>query len=153
MRERACDGFWYGKRKKNGSKNHVSLTSDYLAGANAAGARFADAQPVVMTHGGPHKLMSVHVPPLRDGSAAPSPPPPPTDPAVSLTAAGGELLAVAKFSGYATPEAVAAARAALQAALAADGVAVDGDGFRVAQYGPLFTLEERTNEIMLKCKL
>lgn len=144
---------WEQKKKWIKKTSSSLFLPDYLAGANAAGARFADAQPVVMTHGGPHKLMSVHVPPLRDGSAAPSPPPTPNDPAVSLTAAGGELLAVAKFTGYATPEAVAAARAALQAALAADGVAVEGEGFRVAQYGPLFTLEERTNEIMLKCKL
>ena len=125
----------------------------YLAGANAAGARFADAQPVVMAHpgeAGGGKMMSVHVPPLRDGSPCPSPPPAPTDPSVSLAATGGEVVAVTKLTGYATPGAVDAARSQLAAALAADGVTVvPGSGFRVAQYGPLFTMEERTNEVML----
>ena len=132
-------------------------TPDYLAGANAARSRFADAQPVVMAHPGPgggDKRMSIHLPPLRDGAPCPSPPPTPVDPGVKLTAAGGEVVAVAKLRGYATPDAVKSACASLEAALAADGVAVvPGSGFRVAQYGPLFTLEERTNEVMLSVRV
>ena len=98
--------------------------------------------------------MAVHLGPLRSGAPCPSPPPPPTSPDVSLAVAGGELVAVARLAAqYATPAAVAAAVSTLKGELAADGLVLAGEaaggGFRVAQYGPLFTMEARTNEVML----
>ena len=100
------------------------------------------------------KTMAVHLGPLRSGAPCPSPPPPTTSPDVSLAVAGGELVAVARLAvQYATPAAVAAAVSTLKGELAADGLALAGEaaggGFRVAQYGPLFTMEARTNEVML----
>lgn len=72
------------------------------------------------------------------------------------TRAGGELVAVLKFEGYITPDAAEAARKKLLAALAADGVSLAeaeaGGLFRVAQYGPVFSLSTRVNEMMLKIK-
>ena len=97
--------------------------------------------------------MSGHRPGIDAGAGAP-PPPAPTDPSVRLDAGGGDLVAVSRFEGYATPDAAAAARDALAAAVAAPGsglaVAEEGAGaFRLAQYGPLFTMETRVNEVML----
>jgi len=141
----------------------------YGAGANAAQATSpAAAQPVVMwfsalTDASPSpsspasasapadKRMTLHV--VGAGAPGAGPPPAPTTPGVSLDVAGGEALAVARFEGYATPGATAGALAALLAALAADGVrlspAAAGGAFRLAQYGPLFTMETRVNEVQV----
>jgi hypothetical protein len=135
----------------------------YGAGANADGWRApVAAQPVVMRFSSrpgtsasaqTEKRMTLHI--LgADASPGSRPPPAPTTPGVSLDVDGGPpLLAVARFEGYATPEATTAALDALLAALASDGLALApeaaGGAFRLAQYGPLFTLEQRVNEVQV----
>ena len=134
----------------------------YGAGANAdAVTAPAPAQPVVMwfssladataspaTAG---KRMTLHV--VGAGAPGAGPPPAPTTPGVTLDVAGGEVLAVARFEGYATPDATAGALGGLLAALEADGVglapAAAAGAFRLAQYGPLFTMETRVNEVQV----
>ena len=63
----------------------------------------------------------------------------------------------AQVLGNITPEVATGARARLAAALAADGVRVHEDdeagGFRVAQYGPMYSLKPRKNEIILRVTL
>ena len=84
-------------------------------------------------------------------------PPAPTDPAVSLTVAGGELIAARQFEGNATQGACEACHKQLLAALARDGLALaeaEAEGyFRLAQYGPLHSLSTRVNEIWVAVKL
>jgi hypothetical protein len=76
---------------------------------------------------------------------------------VRVSVAGGEAVAVRRFSGYITPATAEAARQQLLAALAADGLKVADDEaggkFRVAQYGQVYTLEERLNELLLRIQL
>jgi hypothetical protein len=136
----------------------------YGAGANAAAAVApAAAQPVVMWFSGRpgsaapgadavDKRMTLHI--LGAGAPGAGPPPAPTTPGVTLDVDGGPpLLAVARFEGYATPDATLAALDALVAALKADGIALAPDAaagaFRLAQYGALFTLETRVNEVQV----
>lgn len=66
------------------------------------------------------KVMRVRISP-RDPAAAAQPPPAPSNPAVGLDIAGGEIVAVVRFEGNATPEVAAAQRRRLEAALAAGG--------------------------------
>lgn len=162
--------------------------ASYASGANEAGARFAESQPVVMhfppgtamkVSGGDSpaeesqepKVMSLHIGPrlskkTTEGSGSETPssssssetPPLPTREGVRLAARGGELVAAARVPAqYATPEAALAAVAALQAALQRDGLKLcdrDARGaFRLAQYGALFQLEERVNEVQLRVEL
>lgn len=98
-----------------------------------------------------HMELFVALPP---GQA--QPPTPRPDSGVSLRVGGGEPLAVLPLVGNVTPEAAAAGRAQLEAALAQDGLAVlpePGAPFRIASYGPLFSLAPRLNELMLRVQL
>jgi hypothetical protein len=136
----------------------------YGAGANAAGTVApAAAQPVVMwfpsrpggsgsgSGAAAEKRMTLHV--LGAGAPGAGPPPAPTTPGVSLDVGGGEVLAVARFEGYATPDATLTALDALTSALAVDSLRLTPDAqagaFRLAQYGALFTLETRVNEVQV----
>lgn len=126
----------------------------YFDGSNAAEARIPATSPLTMRYapapGGLAKRMELFVPPVPGAL-----PPAPSDGSVVLEAAGGELLASLSVPGSVTPEVAAAARARLAAALAADGLRVsDEEGaFRVAQFGPLFSLAERRNEVLLAVAL
>lgn len=153
----------------------------YSSGANEAGARFAAAQPVVMHYppgtasssspsassssSSEPKVMSLHIGPQltkkkksSDETPSDETPPLPTREGVRLSARGGELVAASRVPAqYATPEATLAAVEALALALKRDGLKLcerDGRGaFRLAQYGALFQLEERVNEVQLRVKL
>jgi len=67
--------------------------------------------------------------------------------------ASSELMAVITFTGNVTPQVADAAKARLTGLLARDGVtsadAATGE-FRVAQYGQLYSLLPRKNELWLK---
>ena len=146
----------------------------YQDGANAARVRFGFTQPVVMTyHPDGRKTMAMMVGARRggggnsggggddggsgSGGGGAAALPAPTDAAVRLGVAGGEVVAVRRFSGYITPATAEEARRALLAALERDGLKVAepeaGGLFRVAQYGQVYTLEERLNELLLRVQL
>jgi hypothetical protein len=98
-----------------------------------------------------HMELFVSLPPGQG-----KPPTPRPDSGVSLRVGGGEPLAVLPLFGNVTPEAAAAGRQQLEAALAQDGLAVlpePGAPFRLATYGPLFSLAPRLNELMLRVQL
>lgn len=101
--------------------------------------------------------MRVHIVPRGAAGEPGALPPAPGDAAVRLAVAGGEVVAARQFEGNATKEACEACRAALAAALARDGLALaepEAAGFfRLAQYGPLHSLQTRVNEIWLAVKL
>ncbi|PSC69851.1 SOUL heme-binding [Micractinium conductrix] len=96
----------------------------YMSGKNAAEARCRETQPVVMCYPveGPKRMRIYIVPRGGSGGEAGALPPAPTDPSVSLTIAGGEVVAVRRFEGNATQEACERCRAALVAALQRDGL-------------------------------
>ena len=162
--------------------------ASYAAGANEAGARFAESQPVVMhyppgtakvaaavaaaeaTGSQEPKIMSLHIGPRLSKKAKSSSssssesesaetPPLPTREGVRLAARGGELVAAARVPAqYATPDAALAAVEALSAALRRVGLRLHSErdargAFRLAQYGALFQLEERVNEVQLRVEL
>jgi len=124
----------------------------YLDGDNEAGARIPAPQPVIMTYPpGGAKSMQLFVPTPKEGQ-----PPLPLQAGVSLAVAGGEALATTEFTGYATKEAADKAKRELIAALEADGFPVsgaEGGVFMIAQYGPLFSLSTRVNELLIPIKL
>ena len=132
----------------------IERLARYFDGTNADGVRYASTQPLFMWHGGPSKLMRLRVGRPADGSSpSPGPPPAPlSDAGVSLTVAGGHAVAVITVPEQnVTPSVAASYLAALQAALARDGVSVSDPGvFGVAQYGPLYSLADRHNEILVQ---
>ena len=101
--------------------------------------------------------MQVHVVLREPAADAGALPPAPLNPDVSLAVAGGEVVAARRFEGSATQEACERCRAQLVAALQRDGLALaeaEAAGyFRLAQYGPLHSLQTRHNEIWLSVKL
>jgi len=132
--------------------------TEYLEGANAAQARLPATQPVITRYvpsgTALHKSMELLVSLTGTGlDSAPAP----VGEHVSLRAAGGEAVAVVQLFGNVTPDAAAGARAQLLAALSADGMALEEEdaagGFRLAAYGPMYSLKPRRNELMLRVRL
>mmetsp|Transcript_12816 Transcript_12816/g.36002 ORF Transcript_12816/g.36002 Transcript_12816/m.36002 type:complete len:261 (-) Transcript_12816:752-1534(-) len=124
----------------------------YLEGANEASARLPAPQPVFMTYWpGSAKTMQLFVPTPKSVPL----PPLPTAPGVALEVAGGVTMAAIQFTGYATEEAATMAKDALMAAVKRDGLRLaneDGE-FTIAQYGPIFSLSTRVNELLMPLKL
>jgi hypothetical protein len=81
---------------------------------------------------------------LRADFARPAHTSPPSD---------SDAPSTSRFEGYATPDTTVTALDALIAALAVDGLHLTPDApagaFRLAQYGTLFTLETRVNEVQV----
>ncbi|KAG2429512.1 hypothetical protein HXX76_010747 [Chlamydomonas incerta] len=140
----------------------------YFDGANGAAERFAYSQPVVMEYlPDGRKVMQMYVGARRGQEAAAAagakPPavsslPAPTERGVRLNVSGGELVAVAQFDGFITPTTAEAVRQRLLACLARDGLKTadtDGEGgrFRCSQYGAVYQLGPRLNEMVLQIKL
>ncbi|GMH33157.1 hypothetical protein BSKO_00991 [Bryopsis sp. KO-2023] len=128
----------------------------YFDGRNEGSIRFKETQPAIMTHAPEGtKTMELFVGDSKDGKGS-SKPPLPGHPELYLAAGGGELVAVQQFEGNITPPEAQAVRQKLISALQKDGVQLaeneENGGFRVAQYGALFSLG-RLNELMLKVKL
>ena len=86
--------------------------------------------------------------------------PQPNDPSVELDIAGGELIAVRRFEGYATEDVCRSNLQQLVDSLKDTGLQIEGleddDSsqvvFRLAQYGPLHSLNTRLNEIWVSVK-
>lgn len=100
------------------------------------------------------KRMRVFLAPSSgDGSLAPAP----TNPAVALSVAGGEMVAVQRFDGSATQQACERARQKLLVAVGRAGLRLGeleaAGTFRLAQYGPLHSLSPRLNEIWIAVEL
>ncbi|PNH01861.1 hypothetical protein TSOC_012222, partial [Tetrabaena socialis] len=83
--------------------------------------------------------------------------PAPSNAAVRISVAGGELVAVAAFDGFITPTTSEAVRQRLIAALERDGIQLaelEAQGrFRCAQYGAVYQLGGRLNELMLQVRV
>ena len=130
--------------------------ASYFGGLNATGTTFAETQPTILnfaTDG--TKCMQLFVGPTRDGDTlADADLPAPELQGCKLVAAGAELCGVLRFEGYITPTSAGEAVQALEAALQRDGMALaDGQGqkeFRVLQYGPVYSLSGRENEVLLR---
>ncbi|KAJ9516060.1 hypothetical protein QJQ45_024487 [Haematococcus lacustris] len=135
----------------------------FIDGDNQEGVRFAFTQPVVMKYlssTGQGKVMQMFIGSRKGAQPEGASPlslaalPAPKDPAVKLSIAGGELLAVYRFEGYITPASAESARRQLLAALQRDGVQLSEEAaagaFRVGQYGAVYQLGGRINELYLK---
>lgn len=150
----------------------------YFDGENDLDALFSYTQPVVMTYyPDGRKVMQMYIGTRRDGGTPQRPAPAgantglklptasptiaslpaPAQPGVRIGVAGGELVAVLRFEGYITPATAEAVRKRLMEVLKRDGVALgdeDAQGrFRVAQYGPVYQLGGRLNEMMLTVRV
>lgn len=126
-----------------------------MSGANIGEVKMLETQPLIMTYyPDGRKTMQVYVS-RRDGNSKEAPPQP-TNTDIELDIAGGELIAVRSFEGYATEDTCRQELKALIQSLEGTGLAlgdVEGQGgFRLAQYGPIHSLEKRTNEIWLSVK-
>ncbi|GIL60879.1 hypothetical protein Vafri_15714 [Volvox africanus] len=144
-----------------------AILGSYIDGRNSENICYAYTQPVVMCYyPDGRKVMQMFICPqqtvaskreLQQGaSAAPAPTllPGPLDPAVRVNVSGGELVAILQFEGYITPANAEAARQRLLTYLQRDGIRLseaDTAGrFRCAQYGAVYQLGGRLNEIMLQ---
>jgi SOUL heme-binding protein len=129
--------------------------ASYFGGMNEAGMTFQETQPTFLCYARDGaKRMRLYVGPTRSGDMLDDPPAPEM-PDCRLVAAGGELVAVARFVGYITPTTAQAALEQLEAALARDGVEAAEEHkwrFRVCQYGPVYSLSGRENEMVLQVK-
>lgn len=83
--------------------------------------------------------------------------PQPVTPEVTLDAGGGEIIAALRFEGYATEDTCRLNLEKLREMLKKDGLSCADEEvagkFRLAQYGPLHSLQTRVNEIWLAVKL
>ena len=132
--------------------------TEYLEGANERQERLPAPQPLVtrydpLIEGGELlKTMLLAAQP-KDGSQAPRP----SVEGVELCVAGGEALACRELLGNVTPAVAERARAQLLEVLTLDGLSLDEEdssgGFRLATYGPLYSLAERRNELWLRVRL
>jgi hypothetical protein len=101
-----------------------------------------------------HMELMVSLPPGETQTPSPV-----ADSGVQLRiAGGGEILAALEMRGNVTPEAADAGRTRLVAALAQDGLALVAEeagmgAFRLATYGPLYSLAPRRNELMVRVQL
>lgn len=125
-------------------------------GENAAGLAMPRTAPCLMLPCASPKRMRYVLPsphtPLEPGKEALAPPEPTCD-LLTTFLVDAFTVAVARFSGYATPDVVFALRDATKERLAADGVSVPADvdeRIVLAQYNELFSLPwKRDNELWL----
>lgn len=131
----------------------IGALSSYFDGQNSVEVKIPATQPVVMQYeplegGGFAKSMRLYTPRAGEG-----PPPMPTSPNLQMQVSGAELVAVLRFSGNITQETADMAIKQLTNALAQDGITpkdADSGVFRMAQYGPLYSLSPRKNELWLQ---
>ncbi|GFR46101.1 hypothetical protein Agub_g7581 [Astrephomene gubernaculifera] len=97
-----------------------------------------------------------HQPQQQQGQAPQLQLPAPREAGVRLGVGGGEVVAVAAFEGFITPTAAEAVRGRLVAALERDGIplapADAGGRFRCLQYGAVYQLGPRVNELVLQLR-
>ncbi|MEW5298120.1 MAG: hypothetical protein WDW38_001143 [Sanguina aurantia] len=143
---------------------YASLGS-YFDGQNSGLVKFAYTQPVFMRYEPDgRKSMAMFIGSRRGVgqgveklTGAVEQLPLPDDKQVRIGVAGAELVAVHIFEGNITPGSAEAARLRLVAALAADGIQLADDeaagAFRCGQYGAVYQLGGRLNEMLLKVKM
>ena len=142
----------------------LARLASYFDGGNEEGALLASTQPLTMRYapqpgGELLKRMELYCGSRRGASAAggAAAAPLPSVEGVELAAAGAEAVAALQVLGSVTAADAEARRAQLLAALQADGVAVHqedrGGGFRIAQFGPLYSLKPRKNELLIRVQL
>jgi hypothetical protein len=133
--------------------------ASYFGGMNTSSLRFAESQPCILNYYPDGcKCMQMYIGCTCDGTviASDSFPQPLLD-QCKLVAAGGELCAVLRFTGYITSESATTAVANLKSALAAKDIALaepESNGFfRICQYGPVYSFSGRENEVLLRIQL
>ena len=130
------------------SSRGFSRLSAFIFGENARGETLEMTTPVRVDVDTDGAAMAFALPRELSASSAPAP----SDARVRLRQTEVATVAVAQFGGYATPKEIERQRETLLAALARDGVQVDGAGERytIYQYNPPYTLPFlRRNEIAM----
>jgi SOUL heme-binding protein len=132
----------------------------YFKGLNKSeGVTFVETQPIMLCYfADGSKQMRAYVGPSSSGEQlALNELPQPLLAGSQLVAAGGLLCACLPFNGNVTPSAVTSTADELKFLLQQDGIilaAAEADGFvSVAQYGPVYSLAERYNEVILQVRL
>ena len=158
---RVYDAFVAARTPYSTRADGLQRLSEYLDGrANATGVRLPATSPVFTFYSSSdgvltkHMELMVSLPPGETQTPSPV-----ADSGVQLRiAGGGEILAALEMRGNVTPEAADAGRTRLVAALAQDGLALVAEeagmgAFRLATYGPLYSLAPRRNELMVRVQL
>lgn len=133
----------------------IEVLAEYMDGKNDRSVRYPSSQPLLMAHHVDRKVMKLFVASTRavDVSTLPSS----SRPDVRLDLEGGYLVSAALFHGHATKERVEEEYRALVRRLEADGLSISHDDnherYHVAQYGPLFSLKPRKNELWVRVQL
>eukprot|EP00747_Dinoflagellata_sp_TGD_P169228 gnl/TRDRNA2_/TRDRNA2_197655_c0_seq1.p1 gnl/TRDRNA2_/TRDRNA2_197655_c0~~gnl/TRDRNA2_/TRDRNA2_197655_c0_seq1.p1 ORF type:complete len:320 (+),score=45.43 gnl/TRDRNA2_/TRDRNA2_197655_c0_seq1:50-1009(+) len=131
----------------------MEVLQSYFMGENDKDQKFPVTQPVIMSYetrpdgGFENKTIQLY---LGSGVKAP---PTPKRLDCDLAVEGGELMAVIRFDGFASPENTLRNRDLLLAQLEQDGLRVPNkEKFMLAQYGQMFALE-RINEVLITVTL
>lgn len=133
----------------------IEVLAEYMDGKNDQSVRYPSSQPLLMAHHVDRKVMKLFVASTKtvDVSTLPSS----SRPDVRLDLEGGYLVAATLFHGHATKERVEEEYHALVRRLEADGLSTahddDQERYHVAQYGPIFSLKPRKNELWVRVQL
>eukprot|EP00242_Pyramimonas_sp_CCMP2087_P012732 CAMPEP_0198199208 /NCGR_PEP_ID=MMETSP1445-20131203/2530_1 /TAXON_ID=36898 /ORGANISM="Pyramimonas sp., Strain CCMP2087" /LENGTH=225 /DNA_ID=CAMNT_0043868977 /DNA_START=285 /DNA_END=962 /DNA_ORIENTATION=+ len=131
----------------------IAALATYFDGGNNLSVKIPSTQPITMQYepsSGSElkKSMRLFVPKVAGVPAMP------TGYGLGINVSSGELVAVMRFAGNITPEVATAKCAQLKKALSREGVRLaspDSEGtFRMSQYGQLYQLAERKNELWLR---
>jgi len=136
----------------------IEKLAKYFDGVNADGVQFASTQPLFMWHGEEGgKVMRLRVGKRVDGETGSLPPAPEPGSELALTVAGGNAVAVIVVKEQnVTPDVAKVYLSRLREMLAEDGIKTkhaDESRFGVCQYGELYTMAERLNELLVEVAL
>lgn len=136
-------------KSRDESSGGFRRLADYIFGGNSEDMSIAMTAPVEETLGDAQPVMAFTMPAQYEMETLPQP----NDNKVELEAVGARVVAVTRFSGWATSGKVARAERALRDELLARGVKVTGQA-TLNQYNPPWTPPfMRRNEIMLPIAL
>ena len=129
----------------------------YIEGENESGQRYPPTQPLTMRYALDSdgeivgKTMELYLGPKVNPETNPAAKTTENTKTISAKVAGGELIAVMPLVGMATEDAVRRCRDIIAEEVEkTKAFELDGAGFRVSTFGPMYSLRPRDNEVSVK---
>ena len=129
----------------------------YIEGENESGQRYPPTQPLTMRYALDSdgeilgKTMELYLGPKVNPETNPAAKTTENTKTISAKVAGGELIAVMPLVGMATEDAVRRCRDIIAEEVEkTKALELDGAGFRVSTFGPMYSLRPRDNEVSVK---
>ena len=129
----------------------------YIEGENESGETYPPTQPLMMRYALDSdgeiigKTMELYLGPKVNPDGNPAAKTTETTKTICVRVAGGELIAVMPLVGMATEDAVRRCRDIIAEEVEkTKAFELDGTGFRVSTFGPMYSLRPRDNEVSVK---